>query len=319
MALSRTLPLRAVSSHRKGGAAVRTAHHLYSVYGLTLASDVELPELTESRGEPEVSVFAAPRLERASAEPRARAFDGGGLDVVLDYPRLARLEIRGGREIAVAAAAGADPAAVRALVLGPALGVLLHQRGVLALHASSVLLDRGVVAFLGRSGAGKSTMAAALHRRGHALVADDITAVEAAADEIGVLPAFPRLKLFPEAAAAVGLDPDTLPRVSAVDDKLARRVASHLPARRLRLAALYVLADGDTASIVPIARGDALLELVRHSFCAPRLAELGSREHFLQCSDIVRRVPVRRLGRPTDLALLDEVAALVERDGRLAP
>jgi ABC-type multidrug transport system fused ATPase/permease subunit len=176
VALSRTPAFRAVSSHRKGGAAVRTAHLLYSVYGLTLASDVELPELTESRGEPDVFVFAAPSIERASAEPRALAFDGGGLDVVLDYPRLARLAIRGGREIAVAAAASADPAAIRALVLGPALGVLLHQRGVLALHASSVLLDRGVVAFLGRSGAGKSTMAAALHRRGHALVADDITA-----------------------------------------------------------------------------------------------------------------------------------------------
>ncbi len=286
----------------------------YSVYGLTLASSLCLPELAEGIGAPDVVVATA---VASPATPRARG-DAAGAEVAggvrLEYPGIATLTVAEGRRIAVAAAADADPDTVRMLVLGPALGVLLHQRGVLALHASSVLLDRGVAAFLGASGAGKSTMAAALQQRGHALVADDITAVVPEAAGPGVLAAFPRLKLFPEAAAALGLDVDALPQVSAADSRRAQRAPDRLPGERLPLAAIFVLADGEAASIEPLAPTDALLDLVRHSYCAPRLAELGTRGHFLQCAEIARSVPVYRLVRPRELARLHELAALVERE-----
>ena len=290
----------------------------YTVYGLTLASDVELPELAPGAGEPEIVI----RLESAAPAPeggRATAFHGGDLDVRLEYAQVAGLAIRDGREITIAPRPGADPAAVRALLLGPALAVLLHQRGVLALHASSLRLPAGVVAFLGGSGWGKSTIAGALERLGHDLVADDITAVDPRPGQVDVLPAFPQLKLWPEAAHALGIDPETLPLVVPDEAKRARRVAGGLSAAPLRLASLLVLAFGEPARIEPLTPREALLELVRHSFCAPRLAQLGAERHFLQCGEVVRRVPVGRLVRPRSLAALDEVAALVEREVGHAP
>lgn len=232
----------------------------------------------------------------------------------LDYPTVAALVIRGGREIAVAPRPGADPTSVRALLLGPALAVLLHQRGVLALHASSVRLAGGTVAFLGGSGWGKSTIAAALEHRGHDLVADDVTAVDPRPDRVDVLPGFPQLKLWPEAAQALGIDPGALPLVVPDEEKRARRVAGTPADAPLRLAAVFVLAFGEPARVERLAPREALIELVRHSFCAPRLAQLGAERHFLQCGEVVRRVGVRRLVRPRSLAALGEVAALVERE-----
>src|SRR5258708_4473008 len=52
-------------------------------------------------------------------------------------------------------------------LLGPVLGVLLRLRGVTCLHASAVSFGDRCVAFVGAAGSGKSTMAAALARRGY--------------------------------------------------------------------------------------------------------------------------------------------------------
>lgn len=287
---------------------------LYSVYGLTVASEVELPELATGYGEPDIVITLSPERVRVPDPKGIPSFHGAAQDVTLEYPQVASLNMLGGREIRVERRAGVDSLAVRDVLLGPALAVLLHQRGVLALHASSVLCPRGVVGFVGNSGWGKSTMAGALERRGHELVADDVTAVEPTPEMIGVLPAFPRLKLWPEAAEALGLEPESLPRVVASEAKRAQAVARSLPAGRLPLIALFVLAEGAPVRIEPLSPRDALIELVRHSFCAKRLVELGSEGHFLQCAEVARRVPVRRLLRPRDLGRLAAVADLVENE-----
>jgi hypothetical protein len=58
-----------------------------------------------------------------------------------------------------------------------ALPFFLQLRGHLCLHASGVLTPRGVVAFAGASGVGKSTLAASVVRRGYPQWADDAVAV----------------------------------------------------------------------------------------------------------------------------------------------
>jgi hypothetical protein len=98
-----------------------------------------------------------------------------------------------------------DEHVLRLYLLGPALGVLLQQRGLLVLHASAVAIGERVVAFVGESGWGKSTTAAALERRGHTVVADDVCALHLRGSEDPlVFPAIPRLKLDAAPALARG-------------------------------------------------------------------------------------------------------------------
>jgi hypothetical protein len=63
-------------------------------------------------------------------------------------------------------------------LFGPIIGFVLHLRGTPCLHASAVVIDGRAVAFLGHSGAGKSTMAAAFVRRGFAALTDDVLALD---------------------------------------------------------------------------------------------------------------------------------------------
>jgi hypothetical protein len=67
------------------------------------------------------------------------------------------------------------------LVLAQVLPLAAVLRGMDLLHASAVELGGRAVAFLGRSGAGKTTVAAHCVARGARLLTDDVLAIEAAA------------------------------------------------------------------------------------------------------------------------------------------
>src|SRR3989442_8162809 len=85
-------------------------------------------------------------------------------------------------------------------LLGPILGLLLRMRGVTCLHASAVAFEDRSVAFVGRTGAGKSTTAAAFARQGYGVISDDIVALKEREGAFHVMAAYPHLCLWPESA-----------------------------------------------------------------------------------------------------------------------
>ncbi len=86
-------------------------------------------------------------------------------EVHLHWHSVATFLVREGRLVTVDPAPGIDQGTLRIFLLGPVLAALLRQRGYLVLHASAVAYSGGAAAFLGLSGRGKSTLAAALHAR----------------------------------------------------------------------------------------------------------------------------------------------------------
>jgi hypothetical protein len=237
-------------------------------------------------------------------------------EVYLFWKDAGKFLVRRGCEIVVEPAPAAVDQVLRLFILGPALALLLHQRGRLVLHASSVVVAGGVVAFLGESGWGKSTMAAALHSRGHSLVADDVTAVQVEVDNGSptVVPGFPQMKLWPESITTIGDIPETLPRVEPDWDKRAHRVDRGFSSSPVPLHRIYVLAEGQANEVEPLGPQVALVELIRHTYAAALLDTMGTSQHFLQCATIVNKVPIARLRRSWSLSTLPDVAGLVEED-----
>ena len=126
-------------------------------------------------------------------------------------PNTARYLVRGGREIVVDPSPGGSERNLRLFLLGSALGILCHQRGLLPLHANAIVVEGGAVAFAGHSGAGKSTLAAHFQRSGYEVLCDDVCMISF--DEAGrpfAWPGLPRLKLWGDAAAAFGHDSSSL-------------------------------------------------------------------------------------------------------------
>ena len=77
------------------------------------------------------------------------------------------------------------------------MGALLHQRGLLAIHGSAVRNDKNTCIITGKSGVGKSSLAAGLLELGYTLVADDISVIGNLENGgFFVHPGIPSLKLW---------------------------------------------------------------------------------------------------------------------------
>jgi hypothetical protein len=133
-----------------------------------------------------------------------------------EVPGIGRFLIHDGTTIEVWVAPGADQSAVRGILLGSAVGTLIHQRGELALLATAMVAPSGAgVAICGSSAIGKSTLAAALSRRGWFLLADGITRVTTSSSGGIAWASGAKLQLWRDACEALNLDVGELEPVRA--------------------------------------------------------------------------------------------------------
>jgi hypothetical protein len=285
--------------------------HLYTAYGLAIQSELALPELEMASGHAEPDVVV--RLAQADL-PAPKASNGAGAFLV--ETEAGRFVLRAGREIVVDPAPGVEEAMTRLFLLGPALAVLLQVRGLLVLHASGVAVKNEAIAFLGDAGWGKSTLAEAFYAQGHPLITDDIMAIQMEAGWPKVLPGFPQVKLWPEAAASLGCSPEQLPQLHSQVSKRAHRLTGGFSQTPLPLRRIYVLGPASPHhEISYLQPQQAFMELVRHSraVSVPNRPDLDIR-HFQQCTQLIQMVPVCRLKRQRSLSALSDLVSLIEAD-----
>lgn len=206
------------------------------------------------------------------------------------------------------------------LLLDQALPRLLAGRGHLVAHASIVQLSQGAVAFIGRSGWGKSTLAALLHRRGFPALCDDCALFERRGDTVYAIPSYPGLRLFEDSIEqSMGTETLSSP-VSDYSDKQRIIEIDHdamLEGPR-PLAAICVLDAPDPAITIPaiaqISAAAACMAIIEHGFrLDPSDSTLTARQ-LAQASTIAHAVPAYALTYPRDFASQDAlIATLLSR------
>ena len=268
---------------------------LVRLFGLTIDSELPLPELIAAPVDAKVDVT----IRRGSLEA----------DADLIIPEVGSFAVRGGREIIFDSLAGVPERNVRLYLLGSAMGLLLHQRGLFPLHANGVALDGSAIAVAGASGAGKSTLAAWFTRQGLTLVGDDVIALQPSPKGMLALPGPPRVRLWRDALDAFGLDSEGL-EPSYVDpgyEKWDLEVApTDLAAEQLPLGAIYVLEDGPEIAFSSVKGAAAAAMLFDHTYRGEYLERAGEAVgHWQAVTRLVSSVPVFSLQRPRDLSRLD--------------
>jgi hypothetical protein len=182
----------------------------------------------------------------------------------------------------------------REILLGPALVLALALRGTWCLHASAASFRGQLIAFLGESGQGKSTLAAYLTASGGPdwrLVADDILPATMGAGGLLAWPSFPQLKLPPQQQPGPGL-PESLP-----------------------VSRICMLADADAGEkpvLQSIPSNQAAQMLLSHTAGARLFDSESLTNHLTFCAQAAKEVPMCRLLYPHRKAALPAIKKTLE-------
>lgn len=294
----------------------------YSAFGLSLRASQEIPGLTpsdirSSAADIDIRLGSKPTLPKTNSrdrdelyyvspetdqngEPAFRIWRTAGEEFLrMDYVDGVRFWLkRDGTGVWCTWPPNLTVRDVAVYLLGPILGVLLRLRGVTCLHASAVVLGEHAVAFAGPPGAGKSTTATALGRRGHAILSDDIVAIEERDGQFLVVPAHPYVCLWPESVEMLYGKGKVVPGFAATWDKGRLSLAEHdlkFQKEPVRLAAICLLGDRKAAGgseAEPSSPRDSLVALIVNSYGTNILErDLRVRE-FELLSRLASQVPI---------------------------
>ena len=303
----------------------------YRISDVVLSSDIAMPELPAVTDPPEWT-FTVARRRLASAPPTwfhrwrnpgeaptlsfSRCADGyllrfhGRADFSIDF---VKRTITGWRRGA------ATLTTLRHLLIDQIMP-LVFSRDRLVLHASAVATPSGAAAFVGFTGAGKSTLAASLAAAGFPILADDCLVVERSRRGFLARPFYPGARLWPDSVRAVGVQlRSSLPvahytRKRRLDGRHLSCQSEAVPLRRL-----FVLdrpAKHDVRQPLAITRlrgADGLVALLECTFQIDIDDAAALRRTFELQSQLVRALPVHRLTYPWHLARLADARDAIVR------
>lgn len=289
----------------------------YQAFGLRIRSTLDLgalPVASES-GPSDVQILVGPTpAQLDEVRQSGLCYQAGPQGYLFHLDTIGRFFATEGRRVIVEPAPGADPASLRLFLFGSVFGALLHQRGALVLHASAVATPAGALLVAGPSGAGKSTLCAELLRRGCPVIADDLCALSPHNNgPIHVLPGYPRLKLWADAAAHFAIPTQSLlpvrPQLPKYEVPVPDPHPDPLPVRAVLLLSPH--APGPL-TVTPV-HGFAKLSALTAQVYRPNLvAALGSPAdavpHLLP---LARQAAVLRVDRPPSPFPVGELATAV--------
>lgn len=191
-------------------------------------------------------------------------------------------------------------------LVGPILGFVLRQRGIPVLHASSVVIGGRTIAIAGPAGAGKSTLTAELVRRGHQLLAEDVSAICDLSPAPQVAPGVGFVKLWSDSAERHGVLPLLTPNWSK------RYLAAEVPGAPRALDVVAFLQAGESSAATPLDARSALVELLNNAYVSYALTPKQRARDLEQLGTLADRVPAVALTRTADFGDLDELCEIVE-------
>jgi hypothetical protein len=292
---------------------------VYEIFGLRLASEIELPECGpeiqgSGRSEPADIRILHDDLPSSIAgmSPFGPYMERAPRTCLFKVPDVGRYLIEGGKTIRIDRDPTGGELEIRAYLLGTALGAALHQRGLVPLHVSVVESPAGLVAFSGPSGAGKSTMAAALHlRHGWPILTDDLAVLVGAPAEVRLSFGVRRLRLWKDAIGK--LDLGDRPRSKVIDraDKFQFDLVP-TPPEDAALSAVFILRKGDAPEIVRVRGQQALIALGNCIYRPDLFATFNDQTALFQTLvGAANRLEINTLLRPFAEGSIEQTAALV--------
>ncbi len=294
----------------------------YKAFGLSIESEIICPELLYSEQKKNVDVkIKYTNLPDELVNPMHKAvrFQAKPNEFLLNVDNVAKFHIKNGNQISIEPIKrDIEDRDIRLFLLGSAFGALLHQRELLPLHSSAVQVGDSCVLFCGISGAGKSTTANTLLKKGYKLHSDDISVVDIDGNgQPFVYAGYPQQKLWEDTLLRNNEDLEKYHKVRKVLKKYSVPVHDNFTKKLLPLKKIYVLSYHNNSSVemidvIGMKKFNVLKNQTYRFNFTEGLENRGS--HFKISGEICNKIPISFLQRPNGVDSVAEIAEILERD-----
>jgi hypothetical protein len=292
--------------------------HFYKAFGLTIKSDIQLSGFTDLQpGDVDVTITSG-LVPKAIKDPvnKGVLFSSSSHEFLLKVLNVGSYYVCNGNQIIIEPNPKATPEEISLFLFGTAMGALLHQRGMIPLHASAVNYNNAAILFLGHSGVGKSTLASAFLNKGYKIIADDICAVSVENNNAPfLLPGIPHVKLWADSLKKLNLEKENLIKLREGLDKYRKPLGNNefednlMPISHIFLLGTHNLSAFEIKEIKGIDKFQAIKNnTYRFQFIKKTAWEQEFFTNFIPCLNSIR---VYRVKRPTKPFIVDDLVQLI--------
>lgn len=278
----------------------------YKVYGLNVESGIRMDELEviNSDSDIDLRIIIGNRLKEVKKFKREKK---DKMNILITAKNIAHYYIENGNQITIEAQEDACDEDIIAFLLGWAIGRIMIQRNMLALHAATVVVDGKGIILAGKSGSGKSTLTNRFTAEGHKFSSDEISSISFIENNPYVNPAYCLQKVTELGLERSRYDKDRF--FSIRSERYAIQPKEDFINYVVPLAAVIDINVGENEELIfEELKGSEKIEVFLKNIYGINTARrhgLDSR-YFMDAMKIAKQIPVFRIIRPIDKDTVDE-------------
>lgn len=297
--------------------------YTYSVYGLIVQSEIQLPELMEYDKTKE-QIADVTIICKNVPEDIQKALKEGKVDcfkkdqIWFSIKNVATYYIKDANCIEFEAFPEADNQKIKSFLLGSAFGMLLIIRKSIAIHGGAVVINENGIILTGDSGAGKSTLTAAFREKGYDFLADDVSVIEEDKNyNLTIMPGYPQQKLCSDAVEKFKYSNiSSIKKIDEDRDKYAIAIENKFRKTGAKLKAIYELSIGDV-EIVQVRKitGTKKLNIILNNIFRFGLVDYIGIDpiYFKKCVQLAKNIDIYKIIRPKEGYTIDQQIEIIEK------
>lgn len=294
--------------------------HYYNVFGWNVSSEIELTELWE--GDESVAIDVVIKKAVLPDVLDGAVKKGIGYQIkpqhyYLAIEKVAKFHVIEGKEIRIDIHPEAQLTDVKVFLYASVFGGLCHLRGTLPLHAGAIMYKGEAYLFTGNTGAGKSTTVAALQKRGHAVLTDDLSPVKFnAANQATISQGISRIKLWGDALERISIPYSPEDQIRDDVKKFHTPVNLKLEDNNFPVRKIFILEPHgeEELKITELKGKEKIVEVMKHSFRTQLIEGFGLKQsHFEKSAKLINQVQIFKIRQPRKVNKLDELIDLIEQ------
>lgn len=293
----------------------------YEVYGLKVASEIELKELITVDEIEEDEIDVQVYLDKAPNYIKEKIKSGIEQEYEKGYMwfkggRDGIFIVKDGNTICIETLENYDLAMLKIYIMGIAFSMLMIQREKVSIHGGAVdLMGKGIL-IVGDSGAGKSTLTMALREKGYKLLSDDMSAIDNTENgNILINPSFPMQRIGTDVIEKFGYNKEKYNKIYLTREKYLVSVNNSFQHESKPLKVFFHLSEGNVNEVtVKEVKGSEKLKLVLNSiFRVSIFNQIGITKSYLnKCLSIAKEVPMYKIVRPSNIISTDRQIQIIE-------